>query len=267
MTLQKQVRELLAQRYWLSETGLAEPDHSFRLSDLLRTEEMDRFIRLYTALLKGSHIDVGGMYLTTWFSCVCSALQYTVSCHNEALPIRLDGIELQLQDQTDGPALAFKANRLSSSPFPGHDREDWLEAVFQSWYVGQVKPLLEAAATASGMPTAQLWAQLATRLYNTKDVMAGEAESEETKRRIEADFDFLVHRMGPRIFEGRKNLLDLNFKMVDYPAYPDRLLRVKAACCLYYKTERACGVYCFTCPKISEAEREEKRKKVLAGMK
>ncbi|MGG1597240.1 hypothetical protein [Paenibacillus naphthalenovorans] len=265
MTLQEPVNQVLEQRFGLSETGIAGAEHRFRLGSLLRPEEMSRFIRIYTEALKGSHIDVGGMFFIAWVAQVCSALQYTVSCHQAALNLHLDQLELQLRHHSDGPALAFRADSCVGTPCPADNREEWLSAIFHHWYIGQVKPLIASVSEAAGIPTAQLWAQLVTRLYYTIDVMIGEAEDEETRSRIKDDFAVLVHRIGPRIFEKKNNLLDLNFKMVESPADPDRLLRVKAACCLYYKTEKACGNYCFTCPKLSDKDREEKRRKLLTG--
>lgn len=265
MTLQEAVKQVLEQRFWLSETGITEAEHRFCLCDLLREEEMDRFIRLYTETLRGSHIDVGGMYLVTWFSQVCSALHYTVSCHHTALHLSLDRIEIQLRPRPDGPVLAFRTPSFSITPCPEAHREEWIEAFFQTWYLEQVKPFLTAVARSSGIPAAQLWAQLTTRLYHAMDFILEETKDEATRAQIESDFDILVHRIGPKIFEGRKNLFNLKFKMVEYPVYPDRLFRVKAACCLYYKTEKACGDYCFTCPKISDEDREEKKRKLLAG--
>jgi len=242
------------------------PDTLFRasLSSLLDREGAEAFVRAYGPLIKALSPDVTGTYFASWFGGVCTAFQYSLWRDNAAAVLSLDRIELLVYKSENRSIVTFRIPSWEAAPLPeGSRAESSLEAM-EAFYGTQVKPLLESIAAAAGIPVGQLWGTIATRVHYALDRWLQEAESGEQRQRVEQDFDALFYALRPEVFGRKKNPFDIKFRMIDNPRAPGEQMRIKAVCCLAYKTDTGHG-YCFTCPRLNEQEREEKVARIKAG--
>ncbi|MDF2715738.1 MAG: (2Fe-2S)-binding protein, partial [Paenibacillus sp.] len=133
----------------------------------------------------------------------------------------------------------------------------WLERVLTEFYEKTVRPVYETAAVIGGVDAGQMWGLLPTRFnYMTEQWLLAE-ESESIRAVISGDYAFLKHEMPAAVFGRNKNPLDVKIRWIEDLKDPCKQLRMKNVCCQYYRTEG--GYYCYTCPRIKESEREERR--------
>ncbi|MFE5323729.1 hypothetical protein ACFQ88_34130 [Paenibacillus sp. NPDC056579] len=234
------------------------------LSSLLHQEGAASFIGTYAPLIKALETDVAGTYFASWFGAVCAAFQYSLWHDNAVASLSLDRVEVQLFKIEHRTGVAFRVNSWVAEPLPAENREAAVLAAMEAFYGQQVKPLLESVAEAAGINVGQLWGVMGTRMHYAMDRWLQEAQTDEERERVRQDFDTLFYSLEPEVFGRKKNPFDIRFRMMENPRIPGEQMRIKAVCCLAYKTDTGHG-YCFTCPRLTESEREEKVSKIKAG--
>ncbi|MCS7463955.1 (2Fe-2S)-binding protein [Paenibacillus doosanensis] len=235
------------------------------LSSLAGAEGAESFIRAYAPLIKALEPDVAGTYFASWFGAVCAAFQYSLWHDNAKPDLSLDNVELQLYVKEQRAGMEFRVRQWESESLPdaaAHRSSQAVEAM-EAFYGRQIRPLLESIAGVVGLNAGQLWGVIGTRLHYVKDRWLEEAETEEQRERLNHDLDQLLRGLDPAVFGRPKNPFDIRFRMMENPRKPGEQMRIKAVCCLAYKTDTGHG-YCFTCPRLSERERQEKIDKIKA---
>ncbi|MBE1446508.1 (2Fe-2S)-binding protein [Paenibacillus sp. OAS669] len=236
------------------------------LSCLSRRQGASAFIQTYAPLLKALEPDVAAAYFASWFGGVCAAFQYSL-WHDSFIPdFSLDNMEVQIYDSGRRIALAFRMKEWRGEPLTWPNRNDRSKEAMIQFYGQQVKPLLESLAGTVSISSGILWATMITRMHYAMDRWYKEAHSEESLVRLKQDMDTLLHGLDPALFGRSRSPFDIRFRMMENPRVPGEQMRIKPVCCLAYKTDTDHG-YCYTCPRLTEAEREEKvqRIKMEAG--
>ncbi|WP_201318449.1 IucA/IucC family C-terminal-domain containing protein [Paenibacillus sp. EPM92] len=239
-----------------------DPEHlicSIPAAELLERPNMQQFLELYGTRIHALEPAACAAYFSGWLGYAAFAQQYALSFHNQALDLSLSNFVVQLHVKESYTAISFKLVREAAQPAPAGEAERtaWLRRTLTELYGTTFRPLLEAASEAAGIEVGQLWGQFPTKLNYLMDDLLAEAEEHELRERIAEDYNRLRQELNSEVFGRAKNPLDVKIRWMEDLKDPDKRIRMKNACCLYYRTEG--GFCCYTCPRLTEEQREERR--------
>ncbi len=255
--------ELLERKFYITRTEKEDVVFSMKAAELLREKNMDRFLRAYIPALKALEPAAAGTGFCSWFRSVCLAQQYAVSLCDTALDFSLSNLTVQLYLKDGWTWFAFKLGEGREISAPSVGREAWRADVFTTFYRGQVRPLFEAVARSAQADVGQLWGQLPAGFRNYVDTAMQEAGDDAARReQVSDDYRFLSQELDGAVFGRKRNPFDVKWCMIENPRDPAKPLRMKASCCMFYRTEG--GSYCLACPRMPAAEREARGAKRLA---
>ena len=138
----------------------------------------------------------------------------------------------------------------------------WEKQELENFYRQTVMPLLELWHLSTNITIDHLLAQICARLYYCNEQLIEKAETIEQKNKTQQYFDLLIKGIDPKVFNKNHNPFDVAFEMIESPWNPNKMLRMKKSCCLYYLTEGA-TCKCYTCPDMTEEERLIRKKEIL----
>lgn len=240
---------------------------SMNAAELLKEENMDQLLHIYMPTIKAAAPDVAGTYFCSWFRSVCLVHQYAVSVCDAAMDLSLSNLDIQLYSRDGRCVFACVYRHPRQNMAPAGLRESWREEAFASFYGDQVRPLFESVSRSSGVNIGQLWGQLPSGFPSAIELFLQEANGDDGLRlRIEDDYRYLTGQLDGEGVCGRKrNPFDVKLRLVDNPYDPEKPYYMKTSCCLFHHTEG--GYYCYTCPRLTAEEREERKAAMLAEAK
>ncbi|NEN80930.1 (2Fe-2S)-binding protein [Paenibacillus elgii] len=264
----------------LAEQGLSEletqfffirklPDEgelSVKLSQLFERRHADMLLVKYGKHIRALDGQAPATYFSSWLSMLCAAQQYMIGRYDAAFDFSPGNLTVNLYLKEERPMFGFRLHDARTLSVPEGDRAEWRRQVLSALYGETLRPLLAALAQAAGLDAGQLWGQIATRMHYAHEAALAKADSEELRAKLTEDFQALLSDLPPDVFGRPRHPLNVKFRYVDDPRNPGEQLRMKVSCCLAYKTDTSHG-YCYTCPRMSSAEREERKLKLLADAK
>lgn len=231
-------------------TGLAEPEGAARL------------VRVYAPEIKASTYDVAATYFASWAGRLFAACLYAMWHDGVKLDAGLGHITLQMEKGPQGIALAFRFASMHAEAVPEarFGQEEFLLHAMEELIAGTIRPLADAIAAAGGVSPGIMWALMATGLHHIQRAWKAQASDADApqQERMELVTSLLRERVRPEVFGQTRNPFQIKLRMVDSRDGAGEKIPVRAACCLAYKTDTDHG-YCFSCPKLSEEERQAKR--------
>ncbi|MCP3773058.1 ferric iron reductase [Paenibacillus sp. MZ04-78.2] len=257
--------ELEAQFFFIRELP-DEGELSVKLSQLFECRHVDMLLTNYGKYIRALDEQAPATYFSSWLGTLCAAQQHMISRHDAAFDFSPGNLTANLYLKEGRPMFGFRLHDARTLSVPEGDRTEWRRQVLSALYGETLRPLLASLAQAAGLDAGQLWGQIATRMYYARDMAVAQADSEELRAKLTEDFQALLSDLPPDVFGRPRHPLDVKFRYVDDPRKPGEQLRMKVSCCLAYKTDTDHG-YCYTCPRMSSAEREERKLKLLAGAK
>ncbi|MEI7025500.1 (2Fe-2S)-binding protein [Paenibacillus sp. y28] len=235
------------------------------LEELLHGEAMERFLAAYTARLRAADPDVAATYFISYYTMVCGAFHYLL-WHNEILPdLSPSNLGVQLFLNGEYPGLVFNLQTPQGDPAPHQTQQRaWLEKRLAVFYSTIVRAVVERSAAAGGIRASHLWGQVAARLAFLRDKWKKEPMTERQQEALSAGYELLLELPGS-VFGTARNPLNRKFRYIEDPRNPGEQVRIRASCCMAYKTGFGHG-YCYTCPKLT-GEQREMRKQELYGVR
>ncbi|MCZ8523447.1 (2Fe-2S)-binding protein [Paenibacillus sp. KR2-11] len=242
-----------------------QPGELFRFTweELTRPEKAAELLSLYGPGIKAQEPDVAAAYFGSWLGGLCTALQHSVSFHNASFRLEPDNVTIQGYRNGSHTAFGFLLEDRETVTVPAASREAWRDSLLQSFYGLHLRPLVESVASAAGVDPGMVWSAPVTRIHYAYDHWLESARDSEHRQTVEEDFRYLL-QLGGEHFGRKRNPLDVKFRYVENPKDPGEKWRLKASCCLAYRTGSGHG-YCYTCPRLTAAEREEKKRAMLAA--
>lgn len=230
--------------------------------DLLDDVTMKQVLDRYTPMLKGKDISVGEVYMAGWFRGPMLGILYMLSAWNRTLDLSLENIQFQVYEAVYQErkyvscALKLKNADWICGPEDEGEQEAWIAKTLGDYFAYTVRPIYETIERAGTLKSLMLWGQLPTSLAYGYDRLMDSNECESVKSKAEGNYK-LAKELDSALFGRNKNPLDVQFNMTESLQDPNKQVRMKSSCCLYYLVDG--GYYCFTCPRIKESERESRR--------
>lgn len=218
----------------------------------------------------GKHWKAIGMELpasftgTTFFSLGFMNLFFSAR-HNQMLRLPLDHLTLQLEWHHDHLHIGYKINKLDIIHIPEQvaAREAVIVDAFSTFIKETAIPGIEAIARAGDVKPDMIWNQFGAQIHSVLEYIRKELNMPEVSDRLEADFKF-IEALPAEVFERRRNPYVHKPHYIDNPwSPPDGTYIMRSACCMYDRREN--GEKCYNCPQMLPAEREERRRQVLAS--
>lgn len=236
---------------------------SARAIELLEADKMTTLVAVYAPLIRAKELGAVATYFAGWFSGVALGLQYSMSMWNRSISLSLEQLTIQLCQGEHGSEFWFVLDDCieQEAPCTDEERAEWRKQTYRQFYSQTVAPLFQSLADATGIGVGMIWGQMPTRFHYYLDVFTQAAQEPAAIKRIADDFRCLSREVEPAVFGRDKNPFDVKVRWIDDPRVPDKKLRMKNACCLYYQTEG--GEYCYTCPRMNERERAERQKRMM----
>ncbi|MDQ0060679.1 ferric iron reductase protein FhuF [Paenibacillus harenae] len=231
-------------------------------TELLNEYKMKQVLERYTPLVKGKDISVGEIYMAGWFRGPMLGMLYMLSAWNRTLDLSLENIQFQVHEAVYQDrkyvscGLKLKNADWISGPEDEEEQETWITQSLGDYFAHTVRPIYETIERAGTLKSSMLWGQLPTSLAYGYDRLMDSDECESVKRKAEGNFK-LAKELDPALFGRSKNPLAVPFRMTESLQDPNKQVRMKSSCCLYYLVDG--GYYCFTCPRMKESERDSRR--------
>ncbi|WP_342553143.1 (2Fe-2S)-binding protein [Paenibacillus sp. FSL R7-0652] len=262
---------------WLEQYGristspASNPVYDILLASLRDTAQADDMLKVYNEHLRADSLRTAAVYFMHSVRGLLLGIHYMNSMCDTMLDISLDNIRLQLVVQDGYPAFHFQlldgTEHVHPAP-PGKNEHESAaaglarKAMLTAYYGEQLRPLIEGAAEAGGANTGQMWAQLASILTWFKTMAVQMDITEDERKAVIQGYEHVI-TMPPEILGLRKNLLHFKPVEIDSPYQPGEKMLMKSTCCLHYKVYGGQD-YCYSCPKLSKAERQN-RYEILAA--
>ncbi|WP_246096522.1 (2Fe-2S)-binding protein [Paenibacillus sinopodophylli] len=254
------MREMLESNFDLSFTKKEKLIFSYPVTELLDEDKMKFFLEQYNLHLKGNDPSVSEVYTAGWFTGPMLGLLYMLSAWDKTLDLSLENLTVQIYTEVyNGHEYIASNFFLSDDTFeaaPEQDEDIWAKDKITAFFELTVLPLYESVAKVGTLQVGMLWGQLPTSLAYGYDRLMGMDVSKQVKQKGERYFE-IVKTLDAGIFSRNKNPLSVRFRMIESLDNPDKQMRMKSTCCLYHHVEG--GYYCYSCPKMKESEREERR--------
>ncbi|WP_078552365.1 (2Fe-2S)-binding protein [Bacillus alkalicellulosilyticus] len=257
---------LLEEAFYLRITDHPHKVFALSLRELQDGTRLDEFIEYYGTIQKATTRQVVSTYFFKFYGWFFSGVQSVMSLNHSELQIELDNIELQVfyNKEYDYYGLCFKLMDASERSVSKGDREKWRSQYQASIFTKNVVPLIECFAKQTNIRERELWGQFVIGVYYGHDKLVSSLTCQQ-KSGVVDDFLFTTKRIPAEVFKLQKNPLDIEFTMIESLTNSDELVRMKPSCCLYYLTDGAKGK-CYTCPRLTKSELEEKRQEYLVSV-
>jgi hypothetical protein len=233
---------------------------------LLDQRKMDEFVETFGILMKALDPAAAAAAIAAQFSYVGLALQVAASAFGHAPHLSLNNLTFEMIPQAARPLISFRIHEWSTDPVStaGDDCARTKEFVqkLTDFYGNTVRPLFEALSRSASIDIGQLWGQLPTRFNYYLGLITEDPRFAFVRARIESDYALLKYAVDPDVFGRTRNPFDVKVTMIESLYDPDKQTRIKNVCCLYYRTEG--GQYCYTCPRMKENDRAERRAEARA---
>lgn len=232
--------------------------------DFLADATAISFLEAYQKEIKGHDLQVAATYFVSAWRGMCVTLQYMISLGDVSLDFSLSNLELGMRKTKGYTAIFFKLRESAGIPWPELERETLRADTMGKFYEESLRPVIEILARVSGLPTAQIWGQLPLGVEYYLNLISAKLEQDTDRARLQEDHEYLIRNLQPSVFGLSRNPFDYKKKWVDDPYTPGQQTPMKPTCCLAYRTDHG---YCYSCPKLTRQEREEKAALIMAAAK
>ncbi len=258
------VQAYIAENYGVMLESHTDPLFTMAGQLLLTEKGMQELITAYSPLMKALEPAAAGAYLISRLGGLNAAMQYMIT-HDELFDLSPELWSLQMYRSEKGFIefrIVLQELRKLNGP-PCGLRSEWREEHLSHWYAGTIRPIAEAIAVAVDIDINHLWKIIPMRLRFIFGQWKEASTSEEWHARYEEDYLFVTKELKGEVFGRLRNPLYVKVVTLDYPGNPgepDTKIKMKTACCMYYRTEG--GQYCYTCPRMKPQEREERKEQL-----
>lgn len=220
---------------------------------LLDQSELYRVLQDVQDSLKATTFFAAGSLFGKRYAGLSGIVFFLLTHQTSMLDVSLNNIQLQF----DGKQLNFHFKDSRAYTITTRKQhEDAIKRILEE----NITPVFQSIADVSGIPVQTLWSHMAFKLYQIKHSLMGQTLDHSIKKAMEEDYVFLTKEANPTWFGLDRNPLDIEFIPIPHAYDDDKKTIQRHRCCFHYLTEG--GRCCYTCPSMSDVEREERRKEL-----
>ncbi|WP_270170899.1 (2Fe-2S)-binding protein [Paenibacillus sp. SYP-B4298] len=259
---------LIEQNLNISPTGAAEPLAELPAAMLLDHEQARTMLEQAGAAVRADGLVLPASFagLSVYYLFAASIIMMAQS--NRLPDLSMDNLTLQLERYGDDHAhLRYLVHRPSGQELP--EEPEAMEAFVEqevTRYIQEVMvPLVEGIAEAAGVKSAMIWNQFSGQYTYLNKLFFMQVQDVQAQARFERIYDLILNRVSPEVFGRRRHPFVHKPRYIDNPANSEEKWMIRSSCCMYYAREN--GRKCFTCPKMTPSELEERKQELLASAK
>ncbi len=257
--------ELLDQALSIVTEERAEALFTMPAEDLSNREQTETLLKVYQEQIKGQDIQVAATYYAACWRVIPAAMLYMVSGCRGGVDFSLTNLIIQIDIVNEYPRIFFVLKDTTEHPWPTRNYTEWREEVLGAFVQDTLRPVMETASAVSRLPVTQLWGQMPLGVEFYLDYLGKQMGDSSVIEPFMEQYAFFSKLLEAKWFGLKRNPFDLKEIWIDDPYRPGEMTRMKPTCCLAYRTDTGHG-YCYGCPKLSKADREVKRSKLVAAM-
>ncbi|AIQ58915.1 (2Fe-2S)-binding protein [Paenibacillus borealis] len=233
--------------------------HSFAAIDLVQEQGMRAFVDTYGPLMKALDDKAAAAYFGGYLSNLALAVQYSVTGLSIVPDLSLMNLSIHLIPADGYCRIAFSLHewKTEQGPEAEQGREVWRNDVFARFYQETAGPLVRSISQVSGLSLGEIWGQMPSKFNYYVDSFAAGLTDPKMLNRIEADYGYLKDEMSAEVFQMPRNPFHVKVRRIESLTDPEQTVQMRNRCCMYYRTEG--GRLCYTCPRMKEGERAERR--------
>lgn len=208
--------------------------------DLLFREPLLNFLNKAGRKIDSNELTVtASLFFKRYAFCGLTSSLYAMTMLNKAFDMRLNNIVIIDQEAEDMWLPSFTLKNLHGTSLTGN-RKQWRSAIVKTLFADNMTIMLEHLAKETRAPKAMLWENARIYIVWLYETWLKENHSESIQKRIQDDYQFIIHDAEPYHFGTMKKNPFFRFEH-------DHQERQRQTCCLYYRTEN--GTCCTTCPR------------------
>ncbi|MNN16956.1 hypothetical protein D3C81_1301180 [compost metagenome] len=175
-----------------------------------------------------------------------------------------ENLTIQVRVVNNYPFLFFVVKDSQELSWPEGEKSEWREEWLGRFYQQTIAPVFACISNITGLPLGQVWAQIPLGIeYYVKHINSI-LEEETHQEELMEQYHFLIRELDPSWFGLHRNPFNINWKWIDDPRREGGKVPMKPTCCLAYRTDTGHG-YCYSCPKMTKEQREDKRQQMIAA--
>lgn len=251
-------REWLKANFYITMEPHPNAIYSASFTELSTVQGMETFLKSYASFLKAPDTEPAGTFFCSWVGRIALAAQYYLSFYNKGIALEPENLTVDMYRSNGYYQFAFRIHQWNEHKAPSlpAERELFRQKQLEKVYRQTLRPLIEAMVTVTGANPRVFWRQLPGQFNYFIQSWQKEASSEHIVHQIIEDHRYVTTEMSAEPFGLSRNPLHVPVRYTTNMQGTDTI-SLKSACCLYHRMEE--GDYCFSCPKLSETDRDERR--------
>ncbi|MGV7116815.1 (2Fe-2S)-binding protein [Paenibacillus kyungheensis] len=251
-------RDMLKAKFYLIMEPHPDAIYSASFAELSTVEGMKKFLQFYAPLLTAPDTEPAGTFFCSWLGRIALAEQYYLSFYNRSIALDLENLTMDMYESNGYCQFAFRIQQWSEEQGTGAsaEREIFRQTHLKQLYQQTLRPLIEAISTVTGAHARVFWRQFPSQFNYFIQAWQEEASSTTIVEQIKEDHHYVTTQMEAETFGLSRNPLHIPTRYTT-SIQGDQSIPLKSACCLYHRMDD--GDYCFSCPKLSETDRDERR--------
>jgi len=239
------------------------------MAELKHPDKARELLDVYNKHLQADTVRTAAVYFMHSVRGLMLGIHYMTALCDTWLDLSLENMKLQLEVQDGRPAFRFQLMDGTEHPHPvplnppDAAKSSWRKDILTSYYTEQLRPLIEGLASAGEVGLGQMWSQLASMLRWYKTT-ALQMNIEEVERQAVIEGYEHVIALPASLLGLKKNLLSFKLVEIDNPHQPGETMLMKPVCCLHHQVYGGQN-YCYSCPKLSKAERQKRYDDIRAA--
>ncbi|MEC0109879.1 ferric iron reductase [Paenibacillus taichungensis] len=258
------------QQYGRITTGtIDESVFGMPLTALKHPKQAKLMLEAYNEHLRADSLRSAAVYFMHSVRGLMIGVHYMTALCDTYLDLSLENIDMKLELKDGRPVIGFQLNNTIEQSHPNLMDgsqvvpSSWRNDVLTAYYGEQLRPLIEGVAVAGGANPGQMWAQLASMLRWFKTTALQMNITETEREAVIQGYEHVI-AMSPEILGLKKNLLTFKPVEIDNPHQPGETMLMKPVCCLHHQVYGGQN-YCYSCPKLTKAERQERYDAIMAA--
>jgi len=250
----------LAELYFhTSPTGAKHPVFEMPAAQFLDAEQVRHAFEQAGRLVQAHGNDLPASFIGTSMCNLCAIQFIMYAQHGVVLDLTLPNLTFQIEQHDDHAHLGFRIERVRTTEPPADGAYEWLAQYFTAFVEHTVKPSVLAMADAAGLKPQAIWQQFGGIVAYVREYVQTYISVPSVVEAFELAFRAMTEGVPAETFGLRRNPFVHQPRYVDnpYDPNPDSRMMMKSSCCFYDKRDN--GVKCYSCPKLTESERDELR--------